>query len=223
MDMGIQHNKIMSILNGVDKDVFKPMDKSYAKSLVEEIFKVRLRDKVLLHVNPGPRKGTHILIKVVAMVRKIYGDNFTLLIAGRLGPKTYREYVENMVKGLKLEENVRMLGYVENKLLPLLYNTADVTIVPSYSEGSPLVIPESLGCNTPVVATNVGGNLEYLTLAGLEELIVPLSNYDFSFEFTLKIIKALDNIRPFQFAVPSWLDISKIYFRVLKDLMDSLS
>ena len=223
IEAGVSPSKVFSVLNGVDKEVFKPANKDYAKTQVEEIFKIRLKDKVLLHVNPGPRKGTHILIKAVAMVRKIYGDNFTLLIAGRLGPKTYREYVENMVKGLKLEENVKMLGYVENKLLPLLCNTADVTIVPSYSEGSPLVIPESLGCNTPVVATNVGGNLEYLTLAGLEELIVPLSNYDFSFELTLKIIKALDNIRPFLFAVPSWLDISKIYFRVLKDLMNSLS
>lgn len=223
MNMGIQHNRIISILNGVDKDVFKPVDKDYAKALIEETFKVGLRDKLLLHMNPGPRKGTHTLIKAIAVLRKIYGDNFILLITGRLGPKTYKEYVEGMVKSLKLKENVKIVGYIEDRLLPLLYNAADVTVVPSYSEGSPLVLLESLGCNTPVVATNVGGNPEYLTLAGLEELIVPLSNYDFSFELTLKIIKALDNIRPSQFAVPSWLDISKIYFRVLRDLMNSPS
>jgi glycosyltransferase involved in cell wall biosynthesis len=51
------------------------------------------------------------------MLRRIYGDGFTLLIAGRLGPKTYREYVENMIRGLRLEENVKMLGYVKNELL----------------------------------------------------------------------------------------------------------
>ena len=56
VDMGIQQNKVVSILNGVDKDVFKPMNKDYAKTLVEEIFKVKLGDKVLLHVNPGLRK-----------------------------------------------------------------------------------------------------------------------------------------------------------------------
>jgi len=137
IEAGALLNKVFSVLNGVDKEVFKPVNKDYAKTLVEEIFKARLKGKVLLHVNPGPSKGTHILIKAATMLRKIYGDSFTLLIAGRLGPKTYREYVEDMVRGLKLEENVKMLGYVENKLLPLLYNTADVTIVPSFSEGAP--------------------------------------------------------------------------------------
>jgi glycosyltransferase involved in cell wall biosynthesis len=52
------------------------------------------------------------------------------------------------------------LGCIEDTLKPLLYNATDVTVTPSYSEGAPLVIPESLACGTPVVATDVGGNLE---------------------------------------------------------------
>jgi glycosyltransferase involved in cell wall biosynthesis len=221
--MDIDPRKVISVLNGVDKELFKPMDKEHARALIEEWFGVELRDKVLLHVNPGPRKGTHILIKAIAQLKKIYGRDFTLLIVGRLGPKIYKEYVEEMIGDLRLEKNVKMLGYVKDKKLPILYNAADLTVVPSYSEGSPLVIPESLACNTPVVATSVGGNPEYLTLAGLEDLIVPLSNYDFSFELALKIIKALDNIRPFQPIVPNWLDISKIYLRLLRILTDSHS
>jgi len=195
VEAGALPSKVFSILNGVDKEVFKPMNKNYAKTLVEEIFKVRLRDKVLLHVNPGPIKGTHILIKAAAMLKRIYGDNFTLLIAGRLGPKTYREYVENMIRGLKLEENVKMLGYVKNELLPLLYNAADITIVPSYSEGAPLVIPESLACGTPVIATNVGGNPEYLKLAHLVSLLIEINRYDFSSSLTNKILYALKENR----------------------------
>jgi len=221
--MDIDPRKVISVLNGVDKELFKPMDKEHVRALIEEWFGVELRDKVLLHVNPGPIKGTHILIKAIAQLKKIYGRDFTLLIVGRLGPKIYKEYVEEMIGDLRLEKNVKMLGYVKDKKLPILYNAADLTVVPSYSEGSPLVIPESLACNTPVVATGVGGNPEYLTLAGLENLIVPLSNYDFSFELALKIIKALDNIRPFQLIVPNWLDISKIYLRLLRILTDSHS
>jgi len=220
IDMGIQQNKVISILNGVDKDVFKPMNKDYAKTLVEEIFKIRLRDKVLLHVNPGPRKGTHILIKAVAMLRRICGNNFTLLIAGRLGPKTYREYIESMAKNLRLENSVKILGYVEDKLLPLLYNAADVVIVPSYSEGSPLVIPEALACATPVVATNVGGNPEYLTLVDLSELIVELNKYDFSSDLAITISKALNSkiMIPY-FKVPDWYNIAKMYLRLLNTIM----
>jgi glycosyltransferase involved in cell wall biosynthesis len=208
IEAGTLPSKVFSVLNGVDKEVFKPMNKDCAKTQVEEMFKIRLKDKVLLHVNPGPRKGTHILIKATAILRKIHGDNFTLLIAGRLGPKTYREYVENMVRGLKLEENVKMLGYVENKLLPLLYSSADVTIVPSYSEGSPLVIPESLACETPVVATSVGGNTEYLAIVHLSDLLIKLNKYDFSEELYTKLALTLEKKYDINaFIIPSWNDV----------------
>jgi hypothetical protein len=142
------------------------------------------------------------------MLRRIYGDGFTLLIAGRLGPKTYREYVENMVRGLKLEENVKMLGYVENKLLPLLYNATDVVIVPSYSEGSPLVIPEALACETPVVATSVGGNTEYLAMVHLSDLLIELNKYDFSEELYTKLALTLEKKYDINvFIIPSWNDV----------------
>jgi hypothetical protein len=44
----------------------------------------------------------------------------------------------------------------------------------------PLITPESLACGAPVVATDVGGNPEYLALAGVDDLLVRASNYDFS-------------------------------------------
>jgi len=220
IEAGAMPGKVFSILNGVDKDVFKPMNKDYAKTQVEEIFEVRLRDKVLLHVNPGARKGTHILIKAVAILRKIYGDNITLLIVGKLGPKTYREYVENMIRGLKLEENIKILGYVEHELLPLLYNAADITIVPSYSEGGPLITPESLACGTLVIATNVGGNPEYLEIVHLDPLLVRIRDYDFSVTLTNKMFIALQeewnvNID----LVPSWNSSSQIYINIFRELL----
>jgi glycosyltransferase involved in cell wall biosynthesis len=218
VEAGALPSKVFSILNGVDKEVFKPMNKNYAKTLVEEIFKVRLRDKVLLHVNPGPIKGTHILIKAVATLRRIFGDNFTLLIVGRLGPKTYREYIENMIRGLKLEENIKMLGYVEHRLLPLLYNAADITIVPSYSEGAPLVIPESLACGTPVIATNVGGNSEYLSMVGLNALLITLTKYDFSVELAHILSVCLNSSLCHSIArerIPSWQLIAQEYLKIL--------
>jgi len=212
VEAGVQGNKVFPILNGVDKDMFKPMNKDYAKALVEEMFKIRLGNKVLLHVNPGSRKGTHILVKAVAMLKKIYGNDFTLLIVGRLDHKTYREYIENMIRELKLEDNIRFLGFVENEKLPVLYNAADLTVVPSYSEGAPLVIPESLACGTPVVATNVGGNAEYLKMAGLKDYLVNITEYDFHGELYAKILSALDGGTKIQSNnVPSWNDIGTKY------------
>ncbi|MCC6056958.1 MAG: glycosyltransferase, partial [Desulfurococcaceae archaeon] len=188
-------NKVFSILDSVDKDVFKPMNRDYAKTLVEEFFKIKLGDKVLLHVNPGPRKGTHILIKAVAILERILWREIRTANSWEAGIKTYREYIVNIVRGLKLEENVKMLGYVENKLLPALYNdnVADITIVPSYSdsEGGPLITPESLACGTLVIATSVGGNPEYLEIVHLDPLLVRIRDYDFSVTLTNKMFIAL--------------------------------
>jgi hypothetical protein len=124
-----------------------------------------------------------------------------------------------MIRGLRLEENVKMLGYVKNELLPLLYNAADITIVPSYSEGAPLVIPESLACGTPVIATNVGGNPEYLEIVHLDSLLVRIHDYDFSVTLANKMFIALQeewnvNID----LVPSWNSNSQIYINILKEL-----
>jgi glycosyltransferase involved in cell wall biosynthesis len=215
---GAMPSKVFSILNGVNKELFKPMDKERARALVKEWFGVELGEKVLLHVNPGPIKGTHMLIKAIARLKKLYGRDFTLLIVGRLGLKTYKEYVKDMIKSLRLEKHVKMLGYVENEKLPILYSSTDLTVVPSYSEGSPLVIPESLACGTPVVATNVGGNLDYLKLVHSENFVIEIKQYDFSKELALKIFEALmTSSKELNCdAIPRWNDVAKAYLSIFE-------
>ncbi|MCS7367598.1 MAG: glycosyltransferase family 4 protein [archaeon YNP-WB-062] len=219
--MDINPEKVTSVLNGVDKELFKPMSKEHARALVEEWFGVELGDKVLLHVNPGPRKGTHMLIKAIAQLKKLYGRDFTLLIVGRLGPKTYKEYVEEMIRRLRLEKNVKTLGYMENKRLPIIYNSADLTIVPSYSEGGPLITPESLACGTPVVATNVGGNFDYLKLVHSENFVIEIKQYDFSKGLAFKIFEALMTSRKELNcdAIPKWNDVAKAYLSIFESLL----
>jgi len=218
INAGTPPSKVYSVLNGVDKELFRPIKREDARSLVERLFNIKLRSKVLLHINPGPRKGTHILVKAVAVVKKAYGDDFTLLIVGKLGPKSYKDYVEELVRGLGLMDNVKVLGYVEDNLLLLLYNVADITVVPSYSEGAPLVIPESLACGTPVVATDVGGNPEYLTLAGIDNLLVRNSNYDFSSDLARRILYALEKYTAqYQFnTIPSFSEMATQIYSLLK-------
>lgn len=67
-----------------------------------------------------------------------------------MGPPSYRRYVENVTKKFGL--NVKLLGWVPYKELLYIYNAAKVAVVLSYSEGNPLVVPESLACETPVSA-----------------------------------------------------------------------
>lgn len=55
--------------------------------------------------------------------------------------------------------HVHAFGYVgRDEKMRLLYNAADVSVVPSLSENLSNTIMESLSCGTPVVAFNIGGN-----------------------------------------------------------------
>jgi glycosyltransferase involved in cell wall biosynthesis len=84
-----------------------------------------------------------------------------------------------------------------------------------------------LACGTPVIATNVGSNPEYLNMVGLADYIVEVRQYDFSSILTLKLLKALTGNRELgrnviHERIPSWSDISHRYLHLLKNL-DNLS
>ncbi len=55
--------------------------------------------------------------------------------------------------------NVHFIGYVsDTDLLVILYNLADVMVVPSLTENLSCAIMESLSCATPVCCFDIGGN-----------------------------------------------------------------
>jgi glycosyltransferase involved in cell wall biosynthesis len=106
------------------------------------------------------RMGLDVLLDALAVV-KIKHPNVWLAIAGK-GPQ--RDSLEQRVVELGLTEHVQFLGYVPDEQLPLAYQAADLTVMPSQSlEGFGLVLLESLSCGTPVLCTPVGGMPEVLS------------------------------------------------------------
>lgn len=55
---------------------------------------------------------------------------------------------------LGLTERVRLLDFVDDEILPTLYNLAEAFVYPSLAEGFGLPVAEALACGTPVVTTN---------------------------------------------------------------------
>ena len=105
------------------------------------------------------RVGIDKLLQAMAVVKQQV-PNVWLAIAGK-GPQ--REALEQQAQTLGLSDNVKFLGYVPDEDLPICYQAADFTVVPSQSlEGFGLILLESLASGTPVISTPVGGMPEVL-------------------------------------------------------------
>ncbi|MBE9039581.1 glycosyltransferase family 4 protein [Oscillatoriales cyanobacterium LEGE 11467] len=149
--------KIHVIPGGVDIDRFQP-----------NLSRLEAREKLHWHQDRPilftPRRlvnrmGIDILLNALARVRSKIPEVW-LAIAGK---GALRETLERQAIALGLADNVKFLGFLPDELLPVAYQAADLTVVPSQSlEGFGLIVLESIACGTPVLCTPVGGMPEIL-------------------------------------------------------------
>jgi glycogen synthase len=100
------------------------------------------------------RMGLHPLLEAMRDVCRVVPD-VLLLIAGS-GP--LQEGLNQAIAEFELQKNIRLLGFVSDEQLPLLYRAADLNVVPSQAlEGFGLVAVEALAAGTPSMVTPVGG------------------------------------------------------------------
>jgi glycosyltransferase involved in cell wall biosynthesis len=105
------------------------------------------------------RMGIDRLVEAMVEVRKQIPDVW-LGIAGK-GPIAAQ--LEQQIQDRGLHNHVKLLGFVPDELLPIAYQAADITVVPSISwEGFGLILVESLASGTPAISTPIGGMPEIL-------------------------------------------------------------
>lgn len=95
-------------------------------------------------------KGFDVLLDAIAQLRD-EGVTVDVLIAGD-GPEDRR--LRTQSEALGLQKSVRFLGFV--KEMGPLFAMANLLVLPSRTEGLPLVLLEAMAAEVPVVATNVG-------------------------------------------------------------------
>jgi D-inositol-3-phosphate glycosyltransferase len=164
---GASPEKIGVVPCGVNRELFKPADKKTVRQ------KLNLDDdKILLFVGRiDPLKGVEQLLEAVSYLK----DNSTLrlvIIGGDDDDDDAVTWLKEVTKKLDLTDRVTFHGLVKHNELPLYYNAADVTVVPSYYESFGLVALESLACGTPVVATDVG-DMSNIIIQGETGYVVP--------------------------------------------------
>lgn len=142
--------KVEVLTMGIDFEVFRKMDKINARKTLG----LELDKKYILFVGAFVRvKGLNYLIQSLPHILKEHPNTVLLLV----GEGYYKNELRRLIKSLRLEDNVIFVPWVKNEILPLYYNAADVFVLPSLSEGLPVVGIEALACETPFIGTNVGG------------------------------------------------------------------
>ena len=96
-------------------------------------------------------KGIRYLINAVPKLIHEF-PNLKLVVIGQ--GKLLDEMV-NLTESLHIEGDVIFLGSVPNQQLPAFYATADIFILPSFSEGFPIVIKEALSSGVSTIVTDL--------------------------------------------------------------------
>lgn len=149
-EFGIISKRITVVSCGVDLETFRPMDQKNAR----EKLKLPQQAKIVLFIGDLiPLKGLHHLIESIPDILKRQDQAVFLII----GKGFFERDLANMVENRGLKPHVRFMGAVPNEEVPLWLNAADLLVLPSTSEGTPVVVMEALSCGVPVVASRVGG------------------------------------------------------------------
>lgn len=144
--LGIDNNKVITLINGVDTSLFHPVNPRRKKA-------IRVRDglplnrKIVLFVGRlVPKKGFIQLFEA--------RDSFYVIIfVGKGEVPTYMK---------KDQKKAFFLGEIPQEKLSEIYQASDLFVLPSDCEGFPLSIQEAMASGLPVITSKLPGFDKYL-------------------------------------------------------------
>ncbi len=141
---GVDEAKVHVVINAVSESAFEPVPFVSKESEPSEPFAIcagRL----------SYEKGVDILIEALAQLKE-EGTRLNMLIYGE-GPE--EERLRALIDRHGLADSVKLVGFQKDLRGP--FGAAAFLVIPSRSEGFPLVLLEAWAQGAPVVATPVGG------------------------------------------------------------------
>jgi glycosyltransferase involved in cell wall biosynthesis len=156
---GIKKEKIHVIYHAADPK-FRILEKS---SKIDELkASFGIRDRYVLYVgNINIRRNIERLLQAF----KGFSKDYQLVLIGRI-EWPYLD-LKQLILELELSGRVIHLGFVDDELLPLFYNGAEVFVYPSLYEGFGLPVLEAMACGTPVVTSSTSALGELYSEAAL--------------------------------------------------------
>ncbi|MBU1122338.1 MAG: glycosyltransferase family 4 protein [Candidatus Omnitrophica bacterium] len=145
--------KIEVVYCGVDINKFKITDKAVALKYISRKFNVA-EHFILFTGTIEPRKNIVGLLEAFKLLKTTHNVSHQLVIVGAKGWQTSQIFEAYKKLAFK-DDEVKILGYVEEKEIAMLYSAADVFVIPSLYEGFGLTPLEAMASGTPVVASDI--------------------------------------------------------------------
>lgn len=148
--VGIRLKKSIVIANGIPAE-------RYPKS-IQQTLSTFSEKQILFIGNLFPVKGADRLLDALSLLKR----RSTNWRASLIGDGPEKQKLKRKTSSLGLNKNVVFLGRLSNPEAMAKLETADVLVIPSRNEGSPLVLIEALALGKTVVAFNVGNVADVL-------------------------------------------------------------
>ncbi len=164
---GVDGRKIRVIYNGVEETFRRHLEPEEVR---RRLATLGLQPPYLLFVgNPKPHKNLENVVRAYALAQALCDFEEPLVCVGdRQGDFKIRQIAEQLGVGGK----VRLLGHVDQPLLPAVYQGATLFLYPTLYEGFGLPVIEAMASGVPVITSN-GSALREIA-SGYAELVEPL-------------------------------------------------
>ncbi|WP_299819029.1 glycosyltransferase family 4 protein [uncultured Pontibacter sp.] len=99
------------------------------------------------------QKGTFDMVRAASMLDEKYKNAFEIWIAG----DGEVEALKRSISEHNLDSNIKYLGWLDGEDKNQVLRKANVLVLPSHFEGSPVSILEAMAYGMPIISSNVGG------------------------------------------------------------------
>jgi len=148
LNWGVSPSKVSTIDNGIDLNRFKG---SFDTNNIRKKLNIASHFKVIGTIGRlDEQKGHIFLIESTIQFLKVFPDTIFLIV----GDGSLKQKLQDKVVELSLENNFVFTGI--RKDIPEILVAIDIFVLPSLSEGLPMVLLEAMAAKKPIIASGVG-------------------------------------------------------------------
>ncbi|WP_394127407.1 glycosyltransferase [Vibrio hepatarius] len=210
----LKNNHHTVIPNTLDRNIFKPLNKTYCR----ELLGLPLDKKLVLfgafNSKDDPRKGFRFIRAAIdeLNLNDMAADIEFVIYGSDQQPSEHFGKIKANYIG----------KFADEISLSVIYNAVDLFVAPSMQDNLPNTILESQACHTPVIAFDIGGVSDMVIDGVTGHLIEP---YDVE-QLSLNIINALENKSVFDFDIKvderfTEEKIARYYIELYEELLNN--